>query len=95
MLIKGMSQKNDSWYWVDYDVLSDHGELLFSLPRADWADWDGDGDLVFARAGKLFRLKKKDCSRFQSKGDEVLKEIADLTALKFEPKEAPEKATSW
>jgi hypothetical protein len=22
MLIKGMSQKNDAWYWVDYDVLS-------------------------------------------------------------------------
>jgi hypothetical protein len=86
MLIKGMSQKNDAWYWVDYDVLNDSEELLFTLPRTDWADWDGDGDLVFAKDGKLFRLNKKNFSRFQAKGDEVLKLIADLNGLKFESK---------
>jgi hypothetical protein len=33
MLIKGMSQKNDVWYWVDHEVLSRSEELLFALPR--------------------------------------------------------------
>jgi hypothetical protein len=33
MLIKGMSQKNDAWYWVDHQVLSRTEELLFALPR--------------------------------------------------------------
>jgi hypothetical protein len=95
MLIKGMSQKNDAWYWVDYDVLSPNQELLFTLSRTDWADWDGDGDLLFAKNGKLFRLNKKNFSRFQSRGDEALKQIADLNELKFESKEAPYAATKW
>ena len=95
MLIRGMSQKNDSWYWVDYDVLDDGEKLLFTLPRTDWADWDGNGDLVFGRAGKLFRLNKKNCSRFQTKGDEALKQVADLNGLKFESREAPRKAATW
>jgi hypothetical protein len=59
MLTKGMSQKNDAWYWVDHEVLSLSEELLFALPRTDWADWDGDSDLLFARDGKLFRLNRK------------------------------------
>jgi hypothetical protein len=94
MLIKGISQKNDAWYWVDYDVL-DGEEVLFSMPRTDWADWDGQGDLVFAKGGKLFRLNKKDFSRFQNKGDESLKQIADFSGLKFEPREAPHDAAIW
>jgi hypothetical protein len=95
MLIKGMSQKNDAWYWVDYDVLNDGEELLFTLPRTDWADWDGDGDLVFAKDGKLFRLYNKNFSRFQAKGDEAVKQIADLNGLKFESQPAPQKAITW
>lgn len=94
MLIKGMKQKNDAWYWIDYDVLSDSQELLFTLPRTDWADWD-DGDLVFARDGMLFRLNKKNFPRFQAKGDEALKQIADLNGLKFESRPAPHMATTW
>ncbi|HYL97947.1 MAG TPA: hypothetical protein VEZ90_03250 [Blastocatellia bacterium] len=95
MLIKGVSQKNDAWYWIDYEVLSDGGELLFSLPRTDWADWDGNGDLLFARAGKLFRLKSSDFPGYQERGDEVLKQVADLSDLKFESVEAPAIATRW
>jgi hypothetical protein len=95
MLIKGMKQKDDAWYWIDYEVLSDSEDLLFTLARTDWADWDGDGDLVFARDGKLFRLSKKNLSKFQAKGDEALKQIADLNGLKFESCAAPQKATTW
>jgi hypothetical protein len=80
MLIKGMSQKNDMWYWVDYEVLSRSEELLFALPRTDWAGWDGDGDLLFARDGKLFRLNRNNFSRFQTTGDEALNQVADLNS---------------
>jgi hypothetical protein len=95
MLIRGMSQKNDAWYWVDHEVLSRSEELLFALPRTDWADWHGDGDLLFARDGKLFRLNRNNFSRFQTTGDEALKQVADLNGLKFESTEAPDKATKW
>jgi hypothetical protein len=95
MLIKGMSQKNDAWYWIDYEALNDREELLFALPRTDWADWDMNGDLLFGKDGKLFRLNKKNFSRFQTLGNEALKQVADLNGLKFESREAPAKATSW
>jgi hypothetical protein len=95
MLIKGVSQNNDAWYWIDYEVLNDRNGLLFALPRTDWADWDSDGDLVFAKDGKLFRLHRRSFSRFQSRGDEALKQIADLRDLRFEPREAPDIATRW
>lgn len=95
MLLKGMAQENDAWYWIDYDVLNSAQELLFTLPRTDWADWDGNGDLVFARNGKLFRLKEKSFSKFQNEGGQALKLVADLTGLKFESKAPPQKATRW
>ena len=31
MLIKGMKQKDDAWYWIDYEVLSDSEDLLFHI----------------------------------------------------------------
>jgi hypothetical protein len=95
MVIKGVNQRNDAWYWVDYNVLNDRGVLLFSLPRTDWADWDGSGDLLFAKEGKLFRLKKKDCARLQSTAGEASKQVADLSALKFEAKSARAEAIRW
>lgn len=95
MLIKGISQKNDAWYWVDYEILDKNEQLLFTLPRTDWADLDGDGDLVFARSGKLFRLNKKNFSRYQTDTDKGLKEIADFNGLKFESRETPPKAAMW
>lgn len=95
MLIKGVSQNNDAWYWIDYEVLNERDGLLFTLPRTDWADWDSDGDLVFAKDGKLFRLDRRNFSRFQSRGDEALKQLADLRDLKFESREAPGIATRW
>lgn len=95
MLIRGMKQKNDAWYWIDHDVLNDREEMLFTLPRTDWADWDGDGDLLFAKDGKLFRLNKGDFASFLTRGDKALRQIADLNGLKFEAKEAPEKAAKW
>jgi hypothetical protein len=94
MQLKGISQQNDSWYWVDYVILDEAGKSLFQLPKTDWADWD-DGDLVFAKDGKLFRLNQKNFSRYMDHGDEALKLIADLGTLKFEEKIAPCKATIW
>jgi hypothetical protein len=94
MLIKGVNQKNDAWYWLDYNVLDEHGAVLFSLPRADWADWDGSGDLLFAKDGKLFRLKK-DSLTLQSAVTGASKQIADLNALKFKAKSAPAEAIKW
>lgn len=94
MRIKGMGQKNDSWYWIDYVILDESGKQLFALPRTDWADCDNRG-LLFAKGGKLFRLNKTNYRDYPSKGDQVLKLVADLNGLKFEEKATLHKAAVW
>lgn len=91
MQIKGMSQKNDAWYWTDYVVLDRTGAAVLVLPRTDWADWDG-ADLVYARGGKLFRIPK---ASFDSGRVTEPRLIADLRALTFEERVAPREAQSW
>jgi hypothetical protein len=90
MKIKGVKQKNDAWYWIDYAVLDRGGDTLLDLPHTDWADWDRD-DLVYAREGKLFRVPKKSFDA----GAPQPKLIADLSDLKFDPQPAPSWATRW
>jgi hypothetical protein len=94
MLIKGVSQKNDPWYWIDFAVLDQSGTQLLSLPRTDWADWHGE-DLLLAKNGKLFRLSKRNFGRYPNDGHEALKLVADVSALKFEERVAPRKAAAW
>lgn len=90
MIIKGIGQRGDTRYWIDYAVLDSAGEVVLDLPRTDWADWDR-ADLVYAREGKLFRVTEKT---FDS-GAPAPKLIADLSDLKFEAKAAPADAARW
>lgn len=89
-ILRAIGNKNDAWYWMDYDVLAD-GELILDLQRTDWADWDHNGDLLFAQDGKLFRIAQPDITAASDNPD-IIKEIADLNGLKFEakpPREVP------
>jgi hypothetical protein len=52
------------------------------VPDSDWCGRDHEGDIVFTRAGKLFRRKKS--------ADELLR---DFTDLRPRPEAAPEWAT--
>ncbi|MCA9606758.1 MAG: hypothetical protein KC619_14230 [Myxococcales bacterium] len=53
--LRGIKQKNGPWYVVDHAVVNrtDGSETLFE--GCGWADWDSNGDLLFARDGQLFR----------------------------------------
>jgi len=67
-------------------VYAVEGESNVDLGAADWADWCPSGDLLFAREGKIYRAA----------GDTLLaKELVDLSALKFEEREAPIEARQW
>jgi hypothetical protein len=90
MRIRGVGQKNDARYWVDYAVLDREGATLLDLPRTDWADWERD-DLVYAREGKLFRVPKKSFDA----GAPQPKLIADLSDMTFEARAAPPEAERW
>lgn len=92
MLLHGISERGGGWYVLEYEVLNSRGELLLRLPRIDWADWDSNGDLLFAERGKLFRLA---WSKDHEDGREAARELADFTSLTFAAKETPQKARVW
>jgi hypothetical protein len=55
----------------------------------DWADWDKQGDLVYAQGGALYRQTFRD-GRL-----DTARLLADFTGLKYEEVQAPEWATHW
>jgi len=78
-----------SWYKVDHALLDKNHELLLALPGTSWAEWDSNGDLLFADGGKLFRLPWGNRGEV---GRDDAKEIADFSVLTFAPKEPPKEA---
>ena len=60
-----------------------------ALTGAEWADWDHQGRLVFARAGKILAQDSNAIGR------EPPQELIDLTGNTFEAIEAPAWAKSW
>jgi hypothetical protein len=76
------------WYQINYRLLNGNEEIV-DLGIIDWADWDHGGDLVFAKAGCLFR-QRLDGSR-----SAVPAQIADFNGLKFENVPAPAEAQRW
>jgi hypothetical protein len=88
MEIQGIHERNRSWYVIEHAVM--HGQkLIDALGRTDWAEWLPNGDLVFTRSGQLLRLRFNGRELPMS---ECAEQIADFSAIRFEPKEAPKKA---
>lgn len=95
MITEGLYERNGPWYRVSYAIVGDAGEIT-PLGRADWADWDWNGDLLFAKTGKLFRLKPSGIRARAPRFDPAAaREIADFNALTFEAREAPPEARRW
>lgn len=92
MQLRGIAEKEPHWYTLDHEVFSERGESLFKLPRIGWADWDGNGDLLFADGGRLFRLPWSTRGEYRR---DAAEELADFSDLTFTPKEAPKKARNW
>ncbi|MBX9939102.1 MAG: hypothetical protein K2Y32_07610 [Candidatus Obscuribacterales bacterium] len=57
MSICGIAEPNNPWYIVEYQVEGSGGAVIKKLGRLDWADWDSNGDLLFAKTGRIFRSK--------------------------------------
>jgi hypothetical protein len=75
MIVRGIGNKNGPWYALDHEVVGRH-----SLPSTSWADWDDNGDLLWAKDGVLHRNQRR---------------LIDLSPLKFEARESPPSARRW
>jgi hypothetical protein len=76
-------------YVVEYRVSDLDDRTKLDLQRADWADWDKNGDLLYAKSGCIFRFKADQI------GTGVPIMLIDLTESSFEPLEAPEDFKHW
>ena len=77
MFIHGMGQDNGPWHVTSYRVADNSGAEVSSLGPADWADWDKQGDLLFALGGRLYR------QRFQKTNSPPPTLLADLNHHEF------------
>ncbi|WP_224368121.1 hypothetical protein [Hyalangium versicolor] len=93
MRILGLHEREGPWYVMEYDLIDVKREEEVPLGRLDWADWDSNGDLLFAREGRLYRLEpqRKD----KTVDVHHLHEVADLRGLTFENRRAPPGAAEW
>jgi hypothetical protein len=92
-LTEGVHEKDGPWYVTRYRLEGSDERDGRDLGRADWADWSSNGDLLFARAGRLFRIKMKSRKSFDANA--AARELVDLTSLTFVPREAPAEAKTW
>jgi hypothetical protein len=86
----GVKERQGPWYVLDFDLLDDSGEICRDLGGLDWADWDRNGDLLFAEDGALHRLTPGP-----GWADTVPRVLIDLSGLSFEQRPPLPQATSW
>lgn len=92
--ILGINERSGGWYVMEHEVVEDSKQILATLPKSDWADWDRNGDLLYSQGGKLFRMKT--CKTTKSGIElEKARELADFSAMKFEPMKAPDGYDRW
>lgn len=89
MEIHAIHQQDGPWYLCRYFVRAQDDRISNELGFADWAEWDTNGDLLFACGGRLFRQSFTDGSWRQAKV------LADFTANKFRNVPPPEWATTF
>jgi len=76
-------------YAEEFTVLDGAGSTLFQIERANWADWDLRGRLVFARDGRILEGQLRD--------KKILDErvLVDLNPSKPVAVRSPEWASRW
>ena len=75
------------------EIVGPDNGVLRDLGRIDWADLDHNGDVLWAWAGKLWRLKRtKHVAAF---GDAKPRLLADFNDMRFEPIKSPLQAQRW
>lgn len=79
-------------WWVVEHALWRHEEPVLLLGRTEWADWDENGDLLYARDGVLHRLARASLARPTEDAARVLVDLRDRV---FVARKSPPDARRW
>jgi hypothetical protein len=90
MSITAMNERDGPWYVMEHNLIRPDG--VEKMGRSDWADWSHNGDLLYAKDGRLFRLRRQSGKFGPVSSSE---EIADFSKLEFEARESPPEARVW
>ncbi|MFN0217277.1 MAG: hypothetical protein ACKVP4_00530 [Hyphomicrobium sp.] len=93
--LKAIGQRDGPWYVEDFVVQRQDGVALRLLANCSWADWQSNGDLLFALGGRLHRLTRAHAGDTAADPLENAKLVADLAPLTFRPIASPEWARAW
>lgn len=85
----GVKEKNGPWYVLEHALVDRTTGREELLSGCEWADWDHQGDLLFARGGCLFR------SRVIRGVLEEPRTLIDLREETFRHVLAPRDARGW
>lgn len=67
------------------------GRTVISSNDLDWADWDDNGDLLFATEGRLMRLRADRLTQ----GLGAARLVADFGLQSYDPQPSPARARRW
>lgn len=92
MMIRGIKEREGPWYVTDHAIEDLQTHELTTLRQSDWADWSHNGDLLYARRGKLFRCVRKPDYFSLTLDERLLQDFADR---EFRERAAPPAAARW
>jgi hypothetical protein len=85
----GIARRNQGWYDMRYRIQDSKQNIILDLGKTDWAEWDSNSDLIFARGGCLYRAKTK-----RNRVAEPIM-LADFNNHTFKAIPSPTSAKSW
>jgi hypothetical protein len=88
-----MHEAHGRWYVETADLAVPEVGAVFNFGRVDWADVDHNGDVLYAKEGCLYRLRKPRPPNGAGRYDPRL--IADLNNMVFSAVPAPTEALRW
>ena len=94
-ILKAVGQRDGPWYVEDFELHSADGAVLRRIPECSWADWQNNGDLLFAQGSCLYRVPMTHTTDEAGDPFDNAKPVADLGPLTFTPAISPEWARTW